>query len=141
MSSHLDRSETELEGVPAMESRATSLAGPNIDTITARRKLDPLRLHAHTQLKDSSSHSPGPRKTRVVVKDVAYATYRAVLYYVSDKSVRACHFLTSTTQLALYEYNPFRSIIIIIPNIKITSSTHTKSAKHSVCGGIKSCGP
>lgn len=25
---------------------------------------------------------PGPKKLRVVVKDVAYATYRAVLYYV-----------------------------------------------------------
>lgn len=27
---------------------------------------------------------PGPNKTRVVVKDVAYTTYRAVLYYVSS---------------------------------------------------------
>ena len=26
---------------------------------------------------------PGPRKVRVIVKDVAYTTYRAVLYYVS----------------------------------------------------------
>jgi len=30
----------------------------------------------------------GPQKMRVVVKDVAYSTYRAVLYYVSPKLVR-----------------------------------------------------
>jgi hypothetical protein len=29
------------------------------------------------------SEEPEPRKIRVVVKDVAYTTYRAVLYYVS----------------------------------------------------------
>ena len=31
----------------------------------------------------ASVEVPGPRKTRVVVRDVAYTTYRAVLYYVS----------------------------------------------------------
>ena len=33
---------------------------------------------------------PGPPKLRVVVKDVAYATYRAVLYYVYPSSFLAC---------------------------------------------------
>lgn len=30
----------------------------------------------------TSSETPGPKKSRVVVKDVAYTTYRAVLHYV-----------------------------------------------------------
>lgn len=29
------------------------------------------------------AEGPGPRKVRVIVKDVAYTTYRSVLYYVS----------------------------------------------------------
>ena len=33
---------------------------------------------------------PGPPKLRVVVKDVAYATYRAVLYYVHPFACLAC---------------------------------------------------
>ncbi|GBE83235.1 hypothetical protein SCP_0502820 [Sparassis crispa] len=34
-----------------------------------------------------SSTVPGPRKTRVVVRDVAYATYRAVLYYIYTDTI------------------------------------------------------
>ena len=38
----------------------------------------------------AESEVPGPQKLRVVVKDVAYATYRAVLYYVYPFSCLAC---------------------------------------------------
>lgn len=31
---------------------------------------------------NETNPTPGPRKVKVVVRDVAYATYRAVLYYV-----------------------------------------------------------
>lgn len=41
--------------------------------------LRPLELHLSRKEPDVS----GPKKARVVVRDVAYATYRAVLYYVS----------------------------------------------------------
>jgi hypothetical protein len=54
---------------------------PSIETNDTRILLD--RLKSKVQLKNSSSRVPGPRKARVVVQDVAYATYRAVLYYVS----------------------------------------------------------
>jgi len=36
----------------------------------------------------------GPRKLRVIVKDVAYSTYRAVLHYVSTVLINRCeHFV------------------------------------------------
>ena len=41
--------------------------------------------HANDLRTGSGDDVPGPRKARVVVRDVAYATYRAVLYYVSPR--------------------------------------------------------
>ena len=58
---------------------------------------------------------PGPPKLRVVVKDVAYTTYRAVLYYVFPFFLPPfLHFLTLLS-LALYGPYSFRSIILVLP--------------------------
>jgi hypothetical protein len=46
----------------------------------------PRSNHQNTR-PESSSTIPGPQKLRVVIKDVAYTTYRAVLYYVGLPSL------------------------------------------------------
>lgn len=59
---------------------------------------------------------PGPPKLRVVVKDVAYTTYRAVLYYVFPF---VCPFFRCLTLLTLAVYGPysFRTIVLVLPLI------------------------
>lgn len=59
---------------------------------------------------------PGPPKLRVVVKDVAYTTYRAVLYYVFSF---VCPFVRCLTLLSLAVYGPypFRTIVLVLPLI------------------------
>ena len=59
---------------------------------------------------------PGPPKLRVVVKDVAYATYRAVLYYVFPFFAPLVRFLT-VLSLAVYGPYPLRTIVLILPLI------------------------
>jgi hypothetical protein len=60
--------------------------------------------------------APGPPKLRVVVKDVAYTTYRAVLYYVFPFFAPLVRFLTPLS-LAVYGPYPFRTIVLILPLI------------------------
>lgn len=51
----------------------------------------PKASNASVQTYDDTAVSkltPGPRKVRVIVKDAAYSTYRAVLHYVSHYSSR-----------------------------------------------------
>ena len=59
---------------------------------------------------------PGPPKLRVVVKDVAYTTYRAVLYYVFPFVCPIVRFLTLLS-LAVYGPYPLRTIVFILPLI------------------------
>jgi hypothetical protein len=54
----------------------------------------------------------GPPKLRVVVKDVAYATYRAVLYYVRAFFCLPCIPLTILF-LAVYGPYPFRTAVFV----------------------------
>lgn len=57
-------------------SMIASEAGNKLQTKPASRKTSGRRV------KKAEKVVPGPKKVRVVVKDAAYATYRAVLYYV-----------------------------------------------------------
>ena len=56
---------------------------------------------------------PGPPKLRVVVKDVAYATYRAVLYYVLLFTHLSWDF--THVSLAVYGSNPVCTAIVVLP--------------------------
>lgn len=56
---------------------------------------------------------PGPPKLRVVVKDVAYATYRAVLYYVSLFSYFTWDFTHASP--AVYGSNPICTVVVVLP--------------------------
>lgn len=62
---------------------------------------------------------PGPPKLRVVVKDVAYATYRAVLYYLYTDRIRfaplSSSFLSSCSPGATCEQNPSDSQASLAP--------------------------
>lgn len=55
---------------------------------------------------------PGPRKTKVIVKECEYATYYAVLYYVSDSdnSSRSWFLSTQPSAAALYRCYSFLPI-------------------------------
>jgi len=60
------------------------------------------------------SQVPGPRKTRVIVKDVAYTTYRAVLYYLYTDTIAFAPLSSSFHPTALpsitsMSYSPFPS--------------------------------
>jgi len=57
---------------------------------------------------------PGPPKLRVVVKDVAYATYRAVLYYVLFFSYLSWGPLLNVS-LAVYGSNPVCTAVVVLP--------------------------
>ena len=57
---------------------------------------------------------PGPPKLRVVVKDVAYITYRAVLYYVFSFFPPHCTPF-NLMSLAVYGPYPFRTIVLVLP--------------------------
>ena len=59
---------------------------------------------------------PGPPKLRVVVKDVAYSTYRAVLYYVFPFFWSPLRFLILLS-LAIHGPYPFCAIVLILPLI------------------------
>ena len=52
---------------------------------------------------------PGPPKMRVIVKDVAYSTYRAVLYYVGGSPTSGLVMIQ--TSPALHRHNSFRTFI------------------------------
>jgi hypothetical protein len=58
----------------------------------------------------------GPPKLRVVVKDVAYSTYRAVLYYVFPFFAPIARFLTLSS-LAVHGPYTFRAIVLLLPLI------------------------
>lgn len=48
---------------------------------------------------------PGPTKVQVVVRDVAYVTYKAFLYYVSRPGIVHSIDTYNTVPLAVYRYN------------------------------------
>jgi len=50
------------------------------------------RLERPSEKPQPQPEIPGPKKTRVIVRDVAYTTYRAVLYYVRTFCVTLTHF-------------------------------------------------
>lgn len=66
---------------------------------------------------------PGPKKMRVIVGDVAYATYRAVLYYVRRRFGKSSIFTHQTSQI-------YTDIIVFAP--LSSSFTAAASSKKSV---------
>jgi hypothetical protein len=62
-----------------------------------------------------TSSIPGPQKLRVVIKDVAYTTYRAVLYYVGLLACHALHVLTFGPVLALYRHDRVCTSRFLLP--------------------------
>jgi len=71
---------------------------------------------------------PGPPKLRVVVKDVAYATYRAVLYYVSPFPSLACVPLIILFS-AVYGPYPFRAVVLILPLVMFVCDELRRNTK------------
>lgn len=62
--------------------------------------------------KRDSTPVPGPPKTRVVVTDVAYITYRAVLYYVRSFTSPSSASAPLTPQSALHGHDRLRAFLL-----------------------------
>lgn len=60
-------------------------SGKTSSTPTRTPTRSQFNAEAHTRMRETEA-VPGPRKTKVVVRDCEYATYLAVLYYVSIRT-------------------------------------------------------
>jgi len=64
------------------------------------------RLITAPSSEDSTTSAPGPRKVQVVVRDVAYSTYRAVLYYIYTDTIVFAPLASSFTKHSFFSPVP-----------------------------------
>ncbi|KAF7981441.1 hypothetical protein HWV62_33449 [Athelia sp. TMB] len=90
---------TSLASVPSRdlsEETPTAYSDNEIEGRNLRAKLNRLSSTGDTVRSEAGSDTPqqpeahSPNRLHVVVKDVAYITYRAVLYYVSTQTFESC---------------------------------------------------
>jgi len=82
----------------------------NLDVALDKDEPDWMKLSAQPNAKGAV----GPKKMRVVIRDVAYATYRAVLYYVSMNSITLLYNNRDLCITDLYGCHRLCSYIVVV---------------------------